>query len=301
MLLAVQTLHSLQCRVGSAVDWQPSSDPDMVRANMSQKALQEPQHNHLLAALKPAVQGRLYPHLKLVRLPLRTTLGESGCALQHLYFPTDSIISLQYVTEDGESSAISLVGNEGLLGVSVCLGGDAAPSRMLVQSAGYAYRLPVAKVKDEFGRHGQLLLLMLRFTQALIAQVGQTAACNRHHTIEQRLCRWLLLSVDRSQTNQLTMTHEYVGQMLGARREGVTEAASRLRQMGVITYSRGSVRVINRSKLESLSCECYGSVRKETDRLLGEYSGHSPNSSVSTSRRPVVAASGALSARPGWL
>lgn len=228
----------------------------------------KPQHNHLLAALLPEVQDRLFPYLELAPLPLRAVLYESRRPMRHVYFPTDSIVSLQYLMENGASTAISVVGNEGLLGITLFLGGESTPSRSLVQSAGFAYRLPRQRVKEEFNRHGQLLLLMLRYTQALITQVSQTAVCNRHHSIDQQLCRWLLLSMDRLSHNHLTMTQEFIGNMLGVRREGVTQAASKLQQLGVISYSRGLIKVLDRSKLEKLSCECYSVVKKETDLLL---------------------------------
>jgi hypothetical protein len=228
----------------------------------------QPQQNHLLAALSPEVQGRLFPYLELVPLPLRSLMYESGRAMRHVYFPTDSILSLQYVMENGASTAILVVGNEGLLGITLFMGGESTPSRSLVQSAGYAYRLPRPRVKDEFNRHGQLLVLMLRYTQALITQIAQTAVCNRHHAIDQQLCRWLLLSMDRLSHNKLTMTQEFISNMLGVRREGVTQAARKLQQLGVISYSRGLITVLDRSQLETLSCECYGVVKKETELLL---------------------------------
>lgn len=228
----------------------------------------EPKQNHLLAALSPEVQSRLFPHLQLVKLPLRAVLYESGRAMRHVYFPTDSIVSLQYIMENGASTAISVVGNEGLLGITLFMGGESTPNRSLVQSAGYAYRLPRSRVKEEFNRHGQLLVLMLRYTQALLTQIGQTAVCNRHHSIDQQLCRWLLLSIDRLSHNHLTMTQEFISNMLGVRREGVTQAAFKLQQLGVISYSRGLIKVLDRPKLETLSCECYAVVKKETDLLL---------------------------------
>ncbi len=228
----------------------------------------EPQQNHLLAALSPEVQGRLFPYLELVPLPLRSVMYESGRPMRHVYFPTDSIISLQYVMENGASTAILVVGNEGLMGITLFMGGESTPSRSLVQSAGYAYRLPRRRVKEEFSRHGQLLVLMLRYTQALITQMAQTAVCNRHHSIDQQLCRWLLLSMDRLHGSRLTMTQEFIGNMLGVRREGVTQAASKLQQLGVISYKRGLITVLDRPRLEALSCECYEVVRKETDLLL---------------------------------
>ena len=228
----------------------------------------QPQKNHLLAALTPDVQSRLFPYLELVKMPLRAVLYESGRPMRHVYFPTDSIVSLQYVMESGASTAILVVGNEGLLGISLFMGGESTPSRSLVQSAGYAYRLPRNKVKEEFNRHGQLLLLMLRYTQALITQISQTAVCNRHHAVDQQICRWLLLSMDRLSHNHLTMTQEFIANMLGVRREGVTKSALKLQQLGVISYSRGLIKVLDRPKLEALSCECYSAVKKETDLLL---------------------------------
>jgi CRP-like cAMP-binding protein len=227
-----------------------------------------PQRNTLLAALPAEVQNRLFPHLELVSLPLGMVLYESGDTMRHVYFPTDSIISLLYVMESGASAEISVVGNEGLVGISLFMGGESTPSRAIVQSGGHAYRLPSQKLKDEFNRHGELLVLMLRYTQALITQMSQTAVCNRHHSIDQQLCRWLLLSLDRLSSNKLTMTQELIANMLGVRREGVTEAAGKLQRQGVIEYSRGHITVLDRHKLEQLSCECYAVVKKETDRLL---------------------------------
>ncbi len=228
----------------------------------------KPQQNHLLGALSPEVQARLFPHLELVPLPLRAVMYESGRPMRHVYFPTDSIVSLQYVMENGASTAILVVGNEGLLGITLFMGGESTPSRSLVQSAGYAYRLPQSRVKAEFNRHGQLLVLMLRYTQALITQIAQTAVCNRHHSIDQQLCRWLLLSIDRLSHNHLTMTQEFIGNMLGVRREGVTQAALKLQQLGVISYTRGLIKVLDRPQLESLSCECYLAVKNQTEILL---------------------------------
>jgi CRP-like cAMP-binding protein len=227
-----------------------------------------PQQNHLLAALSWEAQSRLAPYLELVSLGLGDVVYESGDAMRHIYFPTDSIVSLLYVMADGGSAEISVVGNEGLVGVALYLGGESTPSRAVVQSAGSAYRLPRPRLKDEFNRHGELLLLMLRYTQCLITQMAQTAVCNRHHTLDQQLCRWLLLSLDRLSSNTLTMTQELIANMLGVRREGVTEAAGKLQKLGVIQYSRGRITVIDRPKLETLSCECYAVVKAETDRLL---------------------------------
>jgi CRP-like cAMP-binding protein len=228
----------------------------------------KPEQNHLLAALPLEVRDRAFPHLELVSLPLGKVLYESGDALRHVYFPTDSIVSLLYVMEDGASAEISVVGNEGLIGVALFMGGESTPSRAIVQSAGSAYRLLGQTLKDEFNRHGALLLLMLRYTQSLITQMAQTAVCNRHHHIDQQLCRWLLLSLDRLPTNRLTMTQELIANMLGVRREGVTEAAGKLQALGAIRYSRGSITVLDRPKLEKLCCECYAVVKTETDRLL---------------------------------
>ncbi len=227
-----------------------------------------PQENHLLAALPPEVQGRLFPHLEVAPLPLGKVLYESGDAMHHVYFPTDSIVSLLYVMESGASAEISVVGNEGLIGISLFMGGESTPSRAIVQSAGFAFRLQGQRLKDEFNRHGELLLLMLRYTQSLITQMAQTAVCNRHHSVDQQLCRWLLLSLDRLPSNRLTMTQELIANMLGVRREGVTDAAGKLQKLGVIEYSRGQITVLDRPRLEELSCECYAVVKKETDRLL---------------------------------
>jgi CRP-like cAMP-binding protein len=195
-------------------------------------------------------------------------LYESGDTLRHVYFPTDSIVSLLYVMASGASAEISVVGNEGLIGIALFMGGESTPSRAIVQSAGYSYRLLGQRLKDEFNRHSELQILLLRYTQALITQMSQTAVCNRHHSIDQQLCRWLLLSLDRLPTNRLTMTQELIANMLGVRREGVTDAASKLQHLGVIEYSRGQITVLDRPKLESLSCECYAVVKRETDRLL---------------------------------
>ncbi|PTU32299.1 Crp/Fnr family transcriptional regulator [Stenotrophobium rhamnosiphilum] len=238
-----------------------------------------PHQNRLLAALPAEVQTRLLPHLELVEMPLGKVLYESGDAMRHVYFPTDSIISLLYVMESGASAEISVVGHEGLIGVALFMGGESTPSRAIVQSAGFAYRLLGQRLKDEFNRHGEMLLLMLRYTQALITQMAQTAVCNRHHSVDQQLCRWLLLSLDRLPTNQLTMTQELIANMLGVRREGVTDAAGKLQKLGVIEYSRGQITVLDRPKLEKLSCECYAVVKKETDRLL-PYTLTSANASI---------------------
>jgi len=228
----------------------------------------DPRQNHLLAALSTAEQERLYPHLKLVQMPLGKVLYESGDVLRHVYFPTDSIVSLLYVLEDGGSAEISVVGNEGLIGVALFMGGETTPSRAIVQSAGRAYRLIGQQLKKEFHRNGEMQLLLLRYTQALLTQMAQTAVCNRHHSVDQQLCRWLLLSLDRLSSNQLTMTQELIANMLGVRREGVTDAAGKLQKLGVIRYVRGQITVLDRPKLEQLCCECYAVVKRETDRLL---------------------------------
>lgn len=230
--------------------------------------LSNPMQNHLLAAMPVEVQERLTPQLELEFLPLGKVVYESGDTLQHVYFPTDSIVSLLYVMEDGASAEISVVGNEGLIGLAVFMGGESTPSRAIVQSAGHAYRLKGQQLKSEFSRHGELMLLLLRYTQALITQMAQTAVCNRHHSVDQQLCRWLLLSLDRLPGNQLKMTQELIANMLGVRREGVTDAAGKLQKLGVIEYSRGHITVLDRPKLEELCCECYAVVKKESDRLL---------------------------------
>ena len=211
---------------------------------------------------------RLTPGLELVFLPLGKVLYESGDTLRSVYFPTDAIVSLLYVMEDGASAEISVVGNEGIVGIALFMGGESTPSRAVVQSAGTAFRLPGRRLKEEFNRHGELLILMLRYTQSLITQMAQTAVCNRHHSIDQQLCRWLLLSLDRLPDNRLTMTQELIANMLGVRREGVTEAAGKLQKLGVIEYNRGHIRVLDRTALEVLSCECYAVVKRESDRLL---------------------------------
>ena len=227
-----------------------------------------PNQNHLLGALSATERERLYPHLQLVPMPLGKVLYESGDVMRHVYFPTDSIISLLYVLEDGASAEISVVGNEGLIGVALFMGGETTPSRAIVQSAGFAYRLIGQLLKEEFHRNGGMQLLLLRYTQALLTQMAQTAVCNRHHSVDQQLCRWLLLSLDRLSSNKLSMTQELIANMLGVRREGVTDAAGKLQKLGVIQYARGRITVLDRPKLEKLCCECYAVVKKETDRLL---------------------------------
>jgi len=230
--------------------------------------LHTPQQNHLLAALPPADYERLLPHLELVPLPLGWAVYEAGGHLGYVYFPTTSIVSLLYVLENGASAEIAVTGNDGLVGIALFMGGESTPSRAVVQSAGHAYRLKAAMLKSEFRQGGRLQYLALRYTQALITQMAQTAVCNRHHSVEQQLCRWLLLSLDRLPSNELVMTQELIANMLGVRREGVTEAAGKLQEDGLIQYSRGRITVLNRPKLEARVCECYAVVKRETERLL---------------------------------
>jgi CRP-like cAMP-binding protein len=227
-----------------------------------------PEQNHLLAVLPAADRERLFSNLELTPLPLGDVLYESGSRLSHVYFPTDSIVSLLYVMEDGASAEIAVVGNEGIVGVSLFMGGETTPSRAVVQSAGHAYRLKAQLLKQEFNHIGPVMHLLLRYTQALITQMAQTAVCNRHHSVDQQLCRWLLLSLDRLPSNKLTMTQELIANMLGVRREGVTEAAGKLQAGGLISYRRGTITVLDRPGLEAQSCECYKVVKTEFDRLL---------------------------------
>ena len=230
-----------------------------------------PKQNHILAALPAAEFDRLAPHLELVPLPLGEALYESGGRLQHVYFPTTAIVSLLYVLEDGASAEIAVVGNEGVLGIALFMGGETTPSRAVVQSAGFGYRLKAQILKQEFNRAGPVMHLLLRYTQALITQMTQTAVCNRHHSVEQQLCRWLLLSLDRLSSDALTMTQELIANMLGVRREGVTEAAGKLQRDGLIRYTRGRIEVLDRPGLEKAVCECYAVVKKEDDRLLVDF------------------------------
>ena len=226
--------------------------------------------NKLLAVLPREIYARLQPHLELVPLELGASVYEAGGKQAYVYFPTDSIVSLLYVMKDGASAEIAGVGNEGLVGISLFMGGETTPSRAVVQSAGKAYRLRAKTLKSEFDFGGALQHLLLRYTQALITQMAQTAVCNRHHSIEQQLCRWLLLSADRLPTNVLTMTQDLIANMLGVRREGVTASAGKLQEAGLIHYSRGRITILDRAKLEARVCECYGVVKKEFDRLLPE-------------------------------
>jgi CRP-like cAMP-binding protein len=227
-----------------------------------------PQQNYLLGALPRAESERLYPELELVPMTLGEVLYESGDKLQYVYFPTGSIVSLLYVMADGASAEIAVVGKEGIIGIALFMGGETMPNRAVVQSAGYAYRLKGQLLKAEFNRGGKLQHLLLRYTQALLTQMSQTAVCNRHHSVDQQLCRWLLLSLDRLASNELTMTQELIANMLGVRREGVTEAAGKLQSAGLIHYSRGKITVLDRRRLEERACECYQVVKTEFDRLL---------------------------------
>jgi CRP-like cAMP-binding protein len=227
-----------------------------------------PRQNHLLNAIPEAEWERFAINLAPVQLRLGDVIYESGSEQPHVYFPTDSIVSLLYVMEDGSSAEIAIVGNEGLVGISLFMGGGTTPSRAVVQSAGHAFRMRAQFIRDEFIMAGKVQQLFLRYTQALLTQMGQTAVCNRHHSVDQQLCRWLLMSLDRLSSNELTMTQELIANMLGVRREGVTEAAGKLQRAGVIQYSRGRNRVLDRPRLELMACECYEVVRKEFLRLL---------------------------------
>ena len=226
-----------------------------------------PTENHLLASLSKAELKRMSPHLEPLEMPLGHIIYESGRVQDYVYFPTTCIISLLYVMEDGSSAEIAIVGKEGLVGISLFMGGETTPSRAIVQSEGKAFRLAARHLRAEFGRAGSWQHLLLRYTQSLIAQMAQTAVCNRHHSVDQQLCRWLLLSLDRLPSDELIMTQELIANMLGVRREGVTAAAGKLQKAGVITYQRGHIKVLDRPKLEKMSCECYEVVRKESVRL----------------------------------
>lgn len=228
----------------------------------------EVQKNHLLRALPEDVQDRLFPYLERAVLSARQVLYEAGKARRYLYFPVDSIVSLLNVTESGSAAEIAKVGNEGVVGIASFLGSECSPWRAVIQSAGYAYRLSGQRMHEECSRNSDTLVLMLRYTQARSAQMAQTATCNRHHSIDQQLCRWLLLSLDRLPSNHMTMTQEFIANTLGVRREGVTDAAGKLQKRGVIEYRRGNIRILDRAELERTSCECYAVVKKETDRLL---------------------------------
>ncbi len=228
----------------------------------------DPHQNHLLAALPADEYARLLPDLEWVQMPLGHVLYEPGVQMRHVYFPTTAIVSLLYVMEDGASAEIAVVGNEGVVGVSLFMGGESTTSRAVVQSEGHAYRLKAQLLKDEFFRAGPMQRLLLRYTQALLTQMAQTAVCNRHHSLDQQFCRWLLLSLDRLSSNELVMTQELIANMLGVRREGVTEAAGNVQRAGLIQYNRGRITVLDRPGLEARACECYAVVKKEFDRLL---------------------------------
>jgi CRP-like cAMP-binding protein len=237
-----------------------------------------PLENSFLAALPTKVQDRLFAHLEFVPLPFGKVLHESGDTLHHVYFPTCAIVSLLYMLKNGTTAELAVVGNEGLVGVPLFLGGHSTTNRAVVQSAGYAYRLLWQRMKEESKEYPLMLSLVLRYTQALMAQIAQTAVCNRHHTIEQQLCRWLLVSLDRLPGNHLNMTQGLIANMLGVHRQGVNDAAGKLQKNGVISYCRGHIRILNRAKLEELSCECYTATRKETERLLPYVNSYTSNS-----------------------
>jgi CRP-like cAMP-binding protein len=236
-----------------------------------------PKQNHLLGAIPEAEWKRSAPNLTPVVLKLGDVLYESGTDQPYVYFPTDSIVSLLYVMADGSSAEIAIVGNEGLVGIALFMGGGTTPSRAVVQSAGHGFRMKGKFVRDEFIRAGPVHELFLRYTQALVTQMGQTAVCNRHHSVDQQLCRWLLMSLDRLPSNEVAMTQELIANMLGVRREGVTEVAGKLQRTGVIEYSRGRIRVLDRTHLERMACECYEVVRKEFVRLLPWDTGQVPS------------------------
>ena len=234
-----------------------------------------PECNHILGALPLDDLNRLRSALRLISLSLGDSLYESGMTLHHVYFPVDAIVSLLNVMADGASAEIAVVGNEGIVGISLFMGGETTPSRAVVQSAGYAYRMKAEMLKSEFVQGGAMQHVLLRYTQALITQMAQTAVCNRHHTLDQQLCRWLLLSLDRLPSNELVMTQVLIANMLGVRREGVTEAARRLQAAGLIQYNRGHITVLNRPGIEARTCECYAVVKRESDRLLSVPTGAS--------------------------
>jgi CRP-like cAMP-binding protein len=227
----------------------------------------DPKRNHLLAALPPEEWKRWLPQLELVELPLGQVIYEAGASVSHMYFPTTAIVSLLYVMENGASAEIAVVGNEGLVGISLFMGSVSTPNRAVVQSAGKGFRMRPSVLQEEF-KHAPVMHLLLRYTAALMTQMAQTAVCNRHHSLDQQLCRWLLLSLDRLQGKELVMTQELIANMLGVRREGVTEGAMKLQKAKLISYARGHITVLDRPGLEHRSCECYAVVKKEYDRLL---------------------------------
>ena len=237
---------------------------------LSDSAVPDPRQNHLLSVLSADEYAHLLPQLEFVPMALGQVLHESGVPMHHAYFPTTCIVSMLYVMEDGASAEIAVIGNEGVVGVSLFMGGGTTTSRAVVQSAGHAYRLKGQLLRDEFARAGPLQSRLLRYSQALLTQIAQTAVCNRHHSLDQQFCRWLLLSLDRLSSNELTMTQELIANMLGVRREGVTEAAGNVQKAGLIKYTRGHIHVLDRAGLEARACECYAVVKKEFDRLLPE-------------------------------
>jgi CRP-like cAMP-binding protein len=239
--------------------------PDWILILVNPSALLQ---SRILAALPAADLARLSVGIETARMPLGRVLYESGDKMRHVYFPTTSIVSLLYVMENGASAEIAIVGNEGVVGVSLFMGGETTPSRALVQSAGQAFRVSSKVLKEEFRRGGALQHVLLRYTQALITQMSQTAVCNRHHSVAQQFCRWLLMSLDRLATNELTMTQKLIANMLGVRREGVTEAAGKLQKLGLIEYHRGRITVLDRAGVEKQACECYEVVKREFKRLL---------------------------------
>ena len=246
----------------------PRYRPLKDRSKSAAPSSQSRDRNLLLDALPKSDYERLASHLELVPMTLGAVLYEPGVRMRHVYFPTTAIVSLLYVMENGASAEIAIVGNEGMLGISLFMGGETTPSRAVVQSAGYGFRLEAQLLKEEFGRFGPMMHLLLRYTQALITQMAQTAVCNRHHSVDQQLCRWLLLSLDRLSSSEVSMTQELIANMLGVRREGVTEAAGKLQDAGLIRYRRGKITVLDRPALEARSCECYQVVKTEFDRLL---------------------------------
>jgi len=247
-----------------------AGEPSINPSKVCMHHLHNPQQNNLLAALPSAEFKRLEPDLELVQMKLGEVLYESGCELRYVYFPTTSIVSMLYVLEDGSSAEIAIVGNEGILGIALFMGGETTPNRAVVQSGGWGYRLKASAMRMEFKRGGPMMRLLLRYTQALITQMTQTAVCNRHHSIEQQLCRWLLLSLDRLSSDSITMTQDLIANMLGVRREGVSEAAGKLQKAGYISYYRGHITVLNRPALEKHVCECYRVVQVEFQRLLAD-------------------------------
>jgi CRP-like cAMP-binding protein len=250
----------------------PAEEPRSARKAAPRPPAPDPRQNRLLALLPDGEWQRWQPQLELVALPLGRVLYESGATLSHAYFPVSAIVSLQFVTENGSTAQIAVVGNEGVVGIPLFMGGGSTPSQAVVQSAGEAYRIPGPMITEAFERSALVSRVLLRYTQALIAQMAQTAVCNRHHTVDQQLCRWLLLSLDRLRGNELVVTQELIAQMLGVRREGVTEAALSLQRADLIRYRRGHITVLDRPGLARRSCECYGVVKTEYDRLLAAHS-----------------------------